>query len=246
MHVIAFKTTPVKPYDNMDDFLRAHVPPLQEGSVLAITSKILSLCQGRIISKEEVSKADLIAQEADRIADIKDHPYGLTITIKNNLLLASAGIDESNGDGAYILYPEHLQETTNHIWTLLRARDTIQHLGVIVTDSHTTPFRMGVTGLALSYCGFMPLYSYVNEPDIFGRLLRVTQINLLDALATAAVYVMGEGAECTPLAHITEAPKIEFLDRAPSLSELQSVIVPLENDLYAPLWQGIQWLKPRG
>src|SRR6266508_2193439 len=69
-----------------------------------------------------------------------------------------------------------------------------------ITDSKTAPLRVGVTGVTLAYSGFQALNDYVGTKDLFGRAWRMIKVNVVDALATAAVLVMGEGSEQTPLA----------------------------------------------
>lgn len=247
MHIKSLKTHLIQVGESLFDILNAYVPPLEEGSILAITSKIISLCQGRIVRKEDVdNKYTLIKQEADAyLSDNERNIYDIYLTITNDILIPSAGIDESNGDGFYILFPKDIQAIATSIWNTLRQRDRIDSLGIIVTDSHTTPLRRGVTGISLGWCGFEPLYSYIGKPDIYGRDLHITQINNLDALATSAVLLMGEGSEQTPLALITQAPRIQFLDRPPSLEETNNVRIPLKEDLYAPLLEGVKWTFSR-
>jgi F420-0:gamma-glutamyl ligase len=130
-----------------------------------------------------------VRREADAYLAQEDCPYHLTI--KNQILIPSAGIDQSNGDGTYILYPENIQETAATLWRHLRDRHCLTKVGVIITDSHTTPLRKGVTGITLGWCGFEPLHSYIGQPDIFGQPLRVTQINILDALAAFCCLCYG-------------------------------------------------------
>ncbi len=243
MHVKAIQTHRIKPGESLEKILERYIPILSEQTILVITSKILSLCQGRAISKTSISKEGLVKKEADAVLQAKENPYGLYLTLKDNILIPSAGIDESNGDKVYILYPQDVQKTAIHLWNYLREKHGLAHLGILITDSHTTPMRRGVTGIGLGWCGFDPLYSYIGKPDLYGTPLRVTQINLLDALATAAVLVMGEGNEQTPLAMISEAPKVSFLNRPPTLAEKQSVIISMEEDLYAPLLKGANWVK---
>lgn len=127
-------------------------------------------------------------------------------------------------------------------WRYLREKYHLRELGILITDSHTTPLRKGVAGIALGWCGFEPLYSYVGKPDIFNHPLRVTQINILDALAASAVFVMGEGAEQTPMALTEDAPKIRFLPHPPTLEEERRVRIPLEEDIYAPLLKKADWV----
>ncbi|WP_246039543.1 coenzyme F420-0:L-glutamate ligase [Wolbachia endosymbiont of Carposina sasakii] len=189
------------------------------------------------------SKEELIKREADAIVDVDHNSYGIYLTIKDNILIPSAGIDESNGNEMYILYPKDVQKTALSIWNYLKTKHCIKHLGILITDSNITPMRLGVTGVALGWCGFEPFYSYIGKPDLYDQPLQVTQVNLLDALATSAVLVMGEGAEQTPMAIISGAPKIHFLTRLPTTEEEKSVKISMEEDLYSPLLMRARWLK---
>ena len=162
--------------------------------------------------------------------------------IKNNIIIPSAGIDESNGNGMYILYPENIQESATKIWNHIRRRNQLKEFGVLITDSHTTPMRRGVIGIALGWCGFKALYSYVGKPDCFDVPLSVTVVNVLDALAVSAVFCMGEGNEQTPFATITGAPKIDFQERPPTCEEVNELYIPMQEDLYAPLLNNGNWV----
>src|ERR1043165_8235228 len=150
MRVNAIKTHLIQPKESLNAILDQYLLSLTEGMIVAITSKILSICQGRVVPKDSVSnKFELIKSEADAHLKEKDSLYGAHLTIKHNILIPSAGIDESNGDGMYILYPHNSQQVATEIWQYLRQKHHLRHLGVIITDSHTTPLRKGVTGIAL-------------------------------------------------------------------------------------------------
>lgn len=182
-----------------------------EGAVLCITSKIVSLSQHRIVSRKALSKAELIQQEAD--VHLGEVAHGTYLTVKENLFLASAGVDESNSQSEdFILLPKRPNETASNLQKALSQRFNIRQFGVILTDSRTSFLRYGVTGAAIGSAGFRALRDCVGEQDLFGRPLKMTKINVADALATAAVFMMGESRERTPLALITEIPsdKIEF------------------------------------
>lgn len=86
--------------------LETHLSKAQlEGNVLAITSKIVSLSENRIVARAALEKSDVIKREADHYLCPGTH--GAHLTIKHGLLIPSAGIDESNSEtGGYILYPE--------------------------------------------------------------------------------------------------------------------------------------------
>jgi putative folate metabolism gamma-glutamate ligase len=242
MNVIPIKTKIVTGEDRLEDILSLYLQPLQDKSIVAITSKIISICQGRVVSKSSCNKKDLISSEADYLLESDHNPYDISLTVKNGILIPSAGIDESNGDDVYILYPENIQQTAKDIWHHLKRINKIEHLGVIITDSHTTPMRRGVTGISLGWCGFKPIYSYIGKPDIYNTPLKVTQINILDALATSAVFMMGEGNEVTPIAVISDAPKIEFTKTTPTDEEVKSIAISMDDDLYAPILQSARWI----
>ena len=58
----------------------------------------------------------------------------------------------------------------------------LTQLGVVATDSHTTPLRWGVTGIAIGLAGVEPLRDIRGEPDLFGRLMHLTKVDLIDPL----------------------------------------------------------------
>lgn len=243
MIVNSIKTHKILPAESILKVIEEYVPSLPEKSILVITSKILSVCQNRVIKRETVSdKFELIKSEADLYLEGDySEKYGICLTIKNGILIPTAGIDESNADENYILYPVNIQEEAAVIWKFLKEQHHRREIGVLITDSHTTPLRRGVTGIALGWCGFQALHNYIGQPDIFGKPLRVTQTNLLDSLASSAVFVMGEGNEQTPLAFITDVDKMTFQNRPPSKEEVQCVSIPIEEDIYAPLIKTADW-----
>jgi putative folate metabolism gamma-glutamate ligase len=245
MNIKSYKTHIVTPGESLLKIVTEHVQHIPEKSILVITSKILSVCQNRILSKDAVKdKLALIQQEADLYLEGNYiEKYGVCLTIKNGILIPTAGIDESNSDDHYILYPVNIQAEAERLWQGLKKAYHCHKLGILMTDSHTTPLRRGVTGIALGWCGFQPLYNYIGKPDIYGRLLRCTYTNVLDGLAAAAVFVMGEGDEQTPLALITDIEQIVFQDRAPTEKEVSSVSISLAEDLYAPLIASVNWRK---
>ena len=135
-----------------------------------------------------------------------------------------------------MLLPPKPQLTAKKIWVYLRKKHHIKNLGVIITDSNITPLRAGVTGIAIGWCGFKPIYDYIGEKDIYGYTIKVTQINLLDNLATAATLNMGEGGEQTPIAIMNKLPKkILFQNRAPTKQEERETFIIPENDLFSTL-----------
>lgn len=238
MKITPIKTRRVVAQDSLQEILQEALPTLQERSIVAISSKIVSLCEGSV-ADAQVSKAELIKKEAE--AYLFCEKSGIYLTKKEGILIPSAGIDESNTDQAFVLYPKNLLRSCNQIGEWLKKVFRVKELGVIITDSHTTPMRRGVLGIGLCWYGFSPLHNYVGSPDCFGRPLQMTQSNLVDALAVAAVVCMGEGNEQTPLAVIEHAPKVVYHQHTTSQEEYFSLRIDETEDLYGPLLQAVLW-----
>lgn len=245
MKVQAYKTHKITVGEDIFSILDQYLPKLKEGSVVAIASKIIAFCQKDVIKiKPGMRKKDIISQEADYyLGDEYEMKFGQSISIKNHTLTASAGIDESNGNGYFILWPKNLQKITNEIWKYLRGKHKIKNLGIIITDSRTVPLRWGVIGIALSWCGFESLKDYAGKPDIFGRLMHVEKTSLIDSLATAATVVTGEGNEQKPLAVIEDIDFVTFQNRPPTNEEIKKLQIVLKDDLFEPLLTSVKWGK---
>lgn len=233
------------PKDSLLPFLRESLrrTKLKEKSIVVIASKIVAIGQGRCAKLDDVKeKDDLIKKEADWYLERDSVPGRLImLTIKNNLLIATAGIDESNGNGYFILWPEKPFEAAKEIQRFLKKEYSLKKVGVIIADSHSIPCRRGIIGACLSYFGFFPLKDYRGKKDIFGREMKFSQANIADSLAAAAVIAMGEGKEQTPLAVIEGMDFVSFKPGNPLKSE-PLAIAPKE-DLYFPFIHNIKWKK---
>lgn len=244
MIVLTVKTNKIVPYkQSLFNVLDKYLPKLEEKSILAVTSKIVSICEKKVIKIGEIDKSKLIVQEAEYYLPPKKNKFNITLTIKRGLLVPTAGIDESNGSGYYILWPQNPQKSANKIRRYLQKRFHLNYVGVIITDSKTSPLRWGTKGVAIAYSGFSPLNNYIGKPDIFGRKLKVTKANIMDSLAVSAVLVMGEGNEQTPLAIIKDIPFVTFKKKNPSKKELKSLIINIKDDLYGSILSRVQWRK---
>lgn len=245
MQVTSIKTRKVTAQDrDLFSILDAYLPFLKENTVVAVTSKIVSLCEGRTLPLEEEKKDSIIIKEAEWYMSRSSSKYNVLLTIKNGVMNFSSGVDESNSGGVFVLWPKDPQKSANAIRSYLVARHKIKNVGVIITDTASVPLRWGQRGVfVLAHSGFSALNSYIGKPDIFGRAFKMTSAAVADALGTAAVLVMGEGAEQTPLAVITDIPFVKFQHRNPTKKELQKLRMPLEDDLYAPLLKAVRWQK---
>lgn len=216
---------------------------IAENSVLAVTSKILSLSEGRVVRPEECGRDDIIEQEADLFLPKGGNKYNVYLTIKNNMLIPNAGVDESNSGGYYIRWPKDPQASAEYCWRFLRAHFHVKNVGVIVTDSTDTPLKWGVSGVCIAHCGFDGINDKIGSLDLFGRELRMTKINVAGALAAAAVLCMGEADEQTPIALIEDIPFVRFRDAPPTERELAAANIDLCDDLFGQLLSSAPWQR---
>lgn len=250
MLIRAIKTRILKPpHDDLFGAIRTSLRSVPERSVLAVTSKVVSIHQGRCLPIASVGARDaLIKKEADwylprsRVAG-----KHAVLTLKRNVLIPTAGIDESNANGYCILWPKQIEKFAAALHRFVRRTYRVKKVGLLITDSHTVPLRRGVLGIALAYYGFAPLNDFRGKPDLFGRKLKMTTVNVADALAVAAVYAMGESKERTPLALITDIPSVKFIPGAYCPGNQDSRFsISRQEDLYGPLLNAIKWKKGHG
>ena len=245
MKVQAIRTRKMlPPIDDLWDILSS-IKNLEENCVVAVTSKVVSIGEGRCINISSVTKDAIAIQEADKYLPREFSPKGLILTtIKNNMLVASSGVDESNSGNFYTLWPKNPNRAAKNIWKFLRKKFHVKNLGVIITDSRLVPLRRGVVGIAVSFYGFKPIKDYRNTKDLFGREFKMETSNFPDSLATVAVLEMGEGAESQPIAIISEVPEIEFIEKdfKPKTFD-ESFEISIDDDMFEPFLTAVKWKK---
>ena len=232
MRVTPIKTPLVEKGQQLLGILLAALPrPLRERDIVCVTSKIVSVEQGRLVDLSTVApspraldllatiptprhpmhpgEAELILRESELA--IPGDPVWLTI--KDGIFIANAGIDLSNVPAGYaILWPDRPWEWGRAFCGQLKARFGLRELGVILTDSRCVPLRRGVIGVAMAYSGFEGVESQKGKPDLFGRPLQFTEKSVADDLASAAILVTGEANERMPFVLVEDAPAV-FTDR---------------------------------
>ena len=232
MIIKTIKTRLFRENEDLLAFIMAHLTAPKNGSVVAVTSKIAALAEGRTAEAGTArQKAKLIRAESEWAIRTK---Y-VWLTLKDGTLMASAGIDESNADGKLILLPQDSFRTAAFLRKELMARWKLSRLGVVLTDSRTMPLRAGVTGTAVGWAGFKGLKDYRGRRDLFGRKFKFSRVNVADSIAAAAVLAMGEGNERTPLAVIEGAP-VEFTARV----RKREVWIDPAEDMYRPFFAGLK------
>jgi len=217
---------------------------LQADDIVVIAQKIVSLSEGRTVELDgvEVSRAaqelaaqtdkdprivELILRES---AEIIRHKPGVIIARHRlGLIGANAGIDQSNIDHAdgecALLLPEDPDQSAKKLRAALMASSG-STVGVIISDSMSRPWRLGTIGTAIGSAGVNVLDDRRGESDLYGRELKVTMANRADAIAAAAVLIMGETTELTPVAIVRGLPAGD------STQVAHDCVRPLAEDLF--------------
>jgi coenzyme F420-0:L-glutamate ligase/coenzyme F420-1:gamma-L-glutamate ligase len=218
---------------------------LGPGDILLITSKLVSKAEGRFVDLRTVTPSpramdigrrtnkdarlvELILQESTSISRMR----GEVLIVRHRLgfTLANAGIDHSNvspeGEDWVLLLPENPDASARRIREALRALTGIAP-GVVISDSHGRPFRIGTVGTAIGLAGFPAVWDKRGQRDLFGRVLRVTVTGLGDELAAAAGLLTGQGAEGLPVV------LVRGMVVPPGDGRAADLVRPIELDLYA-------------
>jgi F420-0:gamma-glutamyl ligase len=231
MELIAVKTRVLHPpKDDLFTALDASLTDIRDGDVVIITSKVVAIHEGRCVPIEGTDKTALVQSEADYLLEREGKK---PLTIKNNALISASGIDESNGEGYYILLPEDSYVSARVIRMHLVERHNLTRLGVVITDSHSLPFRYGAMSVSIGCWGFEPIESHIGRTDIFGRVMQYSKTNLPDSIAAAATLVSGECDEVQPVQIARDIPNLVWSDEDPR----PSFIVPHNEDIYAELYK---------
>jgi coenzyme F420-0:L-glutamate ligase/coenzyme F420-1:gamma-L-glutamate ligase len=248
LNLIALPGIPlVQPGDDvakliLEALARADVT-LQNGDALVVTSKIVSKAEGRIFNLNEITPGDEarhIAEETrkdPRIVELvlrESHAIsrrapGVLITRHRlGFVSASSGIDQSNVDGGeehVLLLPLDPDGTARTIRAALLAA-TGAEAGIVISDSHGRPFRLGNAGVAIGVAGMPALVDLRGQTDLFGRELKMSIQAYADEVASAANLLTGEAAEGLPVVLVRG---LNFPSQDGHASEYNR---PLEQDLF--------------
>ncbi len=237
----------VKPGDDVAqlilDALAGAAITLQTGDALVVTSKIISKAEGRYVHLPDVTPgkdALRIAEETNkdpRIVELilrdsrmisRKAPGVLITQHRLGFVSASSGIDQSNVDGGedtVLILPLDPDASARAIRERLRAA-TGAEVGIIVSDSHGRPFRLGNMGVAIGVAGMPALLDLRGHTDLFGRELKMSIQAYADEVASAANLLSGEAAEGLPVV------LMRGLNFPAQDGHAADYIRPVETDLY--------------
>ncbi len=233
----------IPPKDDLFGKIKKSKLSLREGDIVVVSSKVVSVHEGNTVRKSSVrNKEKLMQEDADwYLPRSTAGKWRRLFTLRGGVFIGGSGIDESNGDGHFILWPKRPMESAKNLLTFFKKTYKIKKLGVIIADSRSLLLRRGAVGFALGWAGVSPVYDYRGKPDLFGRRMHVQVANLIDPLASAAVFMMGECAEQTPLVVIRGAHRV--FTPLSKRSRTEPFIVPLTDDVHQALWKNLKWKK---
>lgn len=190
----------IAPGTDLAAVIVAAAPWLADGDVVVITSKVVSKAEGRLVPvppeagpDRDAARDAAIDGETARVV-ARRGPMRIVQT-HYGLVLAAAGVDESNVDRSHIvLLPVDPDASAAAL------RDRIRELGgvdvaVVVSDTMGRPWRIGQTDVAIGAAGINAVRDHRGEADAYGNILDVTQVAVVDELAAAADLVKGKATQ---------------------------------------------------
>ncbi|HET7679243.1 MAG TPA: coenzyme F420-0:L-glutamate ligase [Xanthobacteraceae bacterium] len=237
----------VKPGDDLAALLIAALRCMQiqpqDKDVLVVAQKVVSKAEGRLVDlktvapsaralalAKEVNKdarlVEVILSESDEV--IRQQRDVLIVAHRLGFIMANAGVDQSNvagDDEQVLLLPRDPDASAAALKTRLD-REFGAGLGIVINDSFGRPWRCGVVGVALGAAGLPVIRNMIDQPDLFGRKLRVTEIAVADEIAAAGSLLMGQGAEGQP------AVLLRGLDWDAPATPASVLLRPKQTDLF--------------
>ncbi len=218
MQFIALKGLPiVKKGDDLGELITDATQKqglrLKNGDVIVIAQMIVSKAEGKVIDLREVKpskraeeiaaqldkdprEVEVILQQSSEIVRLK---HVIVSRTRHGFVCANAGVDHSNVDPEHVaILPDDPDASAARIRDFIK-RKLGMEVSVIITDTQGRAFRCGCVGVAVGVAGMNPLLDQRGKRDLYGKELRTTITSPADALAAAAVAVMGEANEGTPV-----------------------------------------------
>lgn len=216
---------------------------LEDGDALVVTSKIVSKSEGRLFDLRDIeagAEAQRLAAETrkdPRIVELVLHeslkisrqaPGVLVVQHRLGFVSANAGIDQSNVDGSedmVLLLPLDPDASAEKIRARLKEQ-TGADVGIVISDSHGRPFRVGNVGVAIGVAGMPAILDLRGKSDLFGRELKISIMGYADLVASTANLLTGEADEGRPIV------LVRGLQFPPMQGKAVDLYRPPEQDLY--------------
>ena len=184
----------VAPGDDLAALLADALGPLgpREGDVLAVTQKVVSKAEGRVVPEEGEGRTSWVERETVR--EVARRGDLVIAETRHGFVCANAGVDASNvPEGFLTLLPEDPDGSAEHLRADLSRRLGVE-IAVVITDTFGRAWRRGLVNVAIGCAGLPALVDLRGGTDHHGRELEATVVALADEVAAASGLVMGKDA----------------------------------------------------
>jgi coenzyme F420-0:L-glutamate ligase/coenzyme F420-1:gamma-L-glutamate ligase len=208
----------VNPGDDLAALI-AGAAELLDGDVVVVTQKVVSKAEGMLEAvdpDDPLSHKRIVERESVRV--LRRRGDLIISETKHGFVCANAGVDLSNVErGQAALLPEDSDRSARRIRDAIKARAGME-VAVIISDTFGRTWRRGLTDVAIGSAGIGPILDLRGSEDAYGREMMVTEVAVVDELASAAELVMGKAAG-VPAAIVRGVPR-EWFRRGDVRSEV--------------------------
>ena len=222
----------VAPGEDLAALLADALGPLgpREGDVVAVTQKVVSKAEGRVVPEEGVGRSAWVERETVRTVARRGE---LVIAqTRHGFVCANAGVDASNvQEGFLTLLPEDPDGSAERLRADLSRRLGVA-VAVVITDTFGRAWRRGLVNVAIGCAGLPALVDLRGRTDHLGRELEATVVALADEVAAASGLVMAKDARVpaavvrgisadgpgTPASELVRPPEEDLFRESPLLS----------------------------
>lgn len=216
-----------------------------DGDIIVVAQKIVSKAEGRVFRLRDVPvspRARHIAKKSGKSGRFVQLVLGETkrlLKVSREILLVedirglvciNAGIDKSNVEGAdtYALLPQEPDSSAERIRAEI-CRLTGKNVGIVICDTYSRPFRRGQVNYAIGIAGVNAFRDYRGKVDLFGQILKVKNIAVVDEIAAAAELLMGQATESLPVVIVRGLSESVIEGSGPKIVEL---LISRREDLF--------------
>ena len=168
----------------------------KEVDLSSIVPSEMALRFGKHIDKDPRA-VEVVLREAKSI--VRMSQTLLICETKQGFICANAGVDLSNATPNHVItLPDDPDQTCRRIQEQIYRRVN-KKVGIIISDTFGGVFRKGTTNIAIGVAGFKPILSHKGRSDLFGYILKTTEVGVADELAASAGLIMGQSNEGLPV-----------------------------------------------
>lgn len=214
--------------DDLAGHIAAAASDLRDGDVVVVTQKVVSKAEGAMVRIDTTDpRSHKAIVEAESVRVVRRRGDLIISETKHGFVCANAGVDLSNvEDGWAALLPDDSDRSARRLRDGLRAKLGVE-VAVIVSDTFGRPWRRGLTDVAIGCAGIRAIVDLRGTEDSRGRELQVTEVCVVDEIASAAELVMGKAAGIA--AAVVRGVDPTWLGRGEVRSE---VVRPHSEDLF--------------